>query len=284
MDRVKAWIARMRVTHPRLDHVVRTQEHYSATGAAQQAGAVTYFGFLSVFPILAVAFFVVGWVSRVYPDAQDTLVKAIDTVLPGLVGPGSGQVQLSQIQSAAGAVGIIGVIGLLYSGLGWVSALRTALVGVFEVPKAEQPSWLISQLQDLLTLVVLGLVLAVSVAMTQLLRVPYAGVVLSLVAGLATNMALMAILFLLARPPLTVRQIALGAVFGAVGFEVLKQLSRWLLSHTQGTPAFQVFGVSLILLVWINYFTRLTLYAASYALTARPGGPDLPAGPGVTRG
>ena len=59
------------------------QEHYGASKASQQAGAVTYFGFLSFFPVLALAFFVVGYIAKVYPDAQDTLVAAIDRCCPG---------------------------------------------------------------------------------------------------------------------------------------------------------------------------------------------------------
>ena len=35
---------------------------------------MTYFAFLSFFPILALAFFVVGYIAQVYPDAQNNLV------------------------------------------------------------------------------------------------------------------------------------------------------------------------------------------------------------------
>ena len=31
---------------------------------------MTYFGFLSVFPVLALAFFVVGYVAKIFPDAR----------------------------------------------------------------------------------------------------------------------------------------------------------------------------------------------------------------------
>ena len=55
------------------------QEHYGAVKAGQQAGAVTYFAFLSFFPILALAFFVVGWIAKVYPDAQDDLDRRAST-------------------------------------------------------------------------------------------------------------------------------------------------------------------------------------------------------------
>ena len=69
----------------------RTQEHYGEVQASQWAGAVTYFGFLSIFPILALAFFFVGYISKVFPDAQDTLVEAINSMLPGIIGDGDGR-------------------------------------------------------------------------------------------------------------------------------------------------------------------------------------------------
>ncbi len=58
-----------------------------------------------------------------------------------------------------------------------------------------------------------------------------------------------------------------GCAAGRCGFEVLKQISGVLIRATQGNPAFQVFGLALILLVWINYFSRVVLYAAAWAWT-----------------
>ena len=72
---------------------------------------------------------------------------------------------------------------------------------------------------------------------------------------------------LLAAPDLPKRAMWSGALLGAVGFEILKQISGLLIRVTQGNPAFQVFGLALILLVWINYFSRVILYAASWAWT-----------------
>ena len=59
-----------------------------------------------------------------------------------------------------------------------------------------------------------------------------------------------------------------GALLGAVGFEILKLVANTLLAHTRGQPAFQAFGVALILLIWINYFSRLVMYAAAWAYTS----------------
>ena len=72
---------------------------------------------------------------------------------------------------------------------------------------------------------------------------------------------------LLAAPDIPKRAMWSGALLGAVGFEILKQVSGLLIRATQNQPAFQVFGLALILLVWINYFSRVILYAASWAWT-----------------
>jgi membrane protein len=53
-----------------------------------------------------------------------------------------------------------------------------------------------------------------------------------------------------------------------VAFELLKQLSTFLLGATANSEAFQAFGIALILLVWINYFSRVVVYAASWAHTS----------------
>jgi len=284
-DRISARISEVRARRPSVDHLVRMQEHYGSVGASQQAGAATYFAFLSFFPVLALAFFVVGWIARVYPHAKDNLRTAIDNVMPGLIG-GQHGISMAQVQDAAGALGIFGLIGVLYAGLGWLSSLQTALLVVFETPARERPNFIVAKLRDLATLVVLGAVLLLAVAVTGFVRgfsgdvLDWLGLgselgwlltLLTIIGGLAANFLLFFAMFvLLARPRLQRRSLWQGAALGAIAFEVLKQLSGLLLGATRGQPAFQAFGISLILVVWINYFSRVTLYAASYAVTAEP--------------
>jgi membrane protein len=278
-----ARVNQLRQDRPSVDHALRTQEHYGSTNASQQAGAATYFGFLSVFPVLALAFFVVGYVSRVFPAAQDTLIDAIDEMIPGMLGSGDNQIQITDIQDAAGAVGLIGLVGVLFAGLGWLSALRSALFVVFELPDKDQPNFVMGKARDLVTLAVLGAVLIFAVAFTGLVSgfsdqvLEWFGLgtelgwlvqIVVVVLGLAANALLFFAMFrLLADPGLPMRAMWSGAFLGAVGFEVLKQLSGYLIRSTSGQPAFQVFGLALILLVWINYFSRVILYAASWAWT-----------------
>lgn len=284
-DKVKTWTENVRARRPVLDHVVRTIQHYSQVRGSLQAGAVTYFAFLSVFPILALSFAIVGIVARVYTGAQDDLVAAINQVLPGMVGDGKGQISLATIRDAAPGIASVGVLTVLYSGLGWLSGMRKALLTVFEKPLDERPNFVGGKLRDMVALAILGLVLLLSVAVSGVVTTLSAEIIralgldadrepllwlLAVTVGLAASALLFFTFFkVLGSPDAPASSLWSGALLGAVGFEALKQISRWLLASTAEQPAFQAFGIALILVVWINYFSRIVMYAASWAHTSR---------------
>src|SRR6478735_5578172 len=219
--RVTGGVAEARQRRPLLDHVVRMQEHYSAVKAGQQAGAVTYFAFLSFFQILALAFFVVGWIAKYYTSARTDLVDAINAVMPGLLGGEQGQTTLDQIEKYAATLGVVGAIVLLYSGLGWLAAMRSALLVVFEVPLKDQPNFVIGKVRDLITLGLIGVILLISVAVAGLIggyssavlgwlglgdELAWLVTLLTVVLGLAANMLLFFAMFVLLAGPHTPRR------------------------------------------------------------------------------
>jgi membrane protein len=284
-ERISATIADVRRRRPLVDHLVLLQEHYGSVKASQQAGAVTYFAFLSFFPLLALAVFVFGRLTSLYDGPTVDLKNIIDSVVPGVVGGGENQVSLEDIRTFSGWTAVVGVAGVLYSGLGWVSALRDALQTVFETPEREQPGFVGGKRRDLVALVVLGVVLLVAVALTGVVsgfsgdllawlglgtELSWVVEVLTVVLGLGANGLLFYLMFrLLAAPHVPQRSLWSGALVGGVVFELLKQLSSVLLAFTKGNPAFQAFGIALILVVWMNYTSRVILYAASWAYTTR---------------
>jgi len=282
-DTVEQKVDRVRERSPFVDHVVRTVEHYGHVRGTLLAGSVTYFGFLSVFPILLLAFAAVGVVSGAYPQARETLIEAINSVLPGMVGPQG--IDLDDVEKAAGSLAAIGVVTVAYAGLGWLRGMRVALQATFEMEPEEAPGFVRATLFDLLALLLIGLVLFLSVAvsgvLTRLARpvlelfeigpgADWGLVAVAVVVGVAATTVLFWFLFrLLARPDLPSRPLWGGALLGALGFEVLKQLSTLLLSSAAKQAAFAAFGIALVLVVWINYFSRVVVYAASWAYTAR---------------
>ena len=285
-QRLAARSARLRERYPLVDHVARLFAHYGEVNGNAQAGAVTFFGFLSFFPILALAFFVVGYVSTVYPDLRREVTQALEEVLPGVVGSDEGEIPLATFEEYAAAVGLLGLVGVLYSGLAWVAGMREALAVMFRLPRKEHPSFLVGKARDLTALAVLGLILMLSISLSGAttwfseLILGWLGLdgswlatgVLAVLAyGLAiaaTTVLLVAMFRLLAQPDVLSPALWQGAVLGAVGFEVLKAAAGLLITQTKGQPAFQAFGVALILVVWINYFSRLVMLSAAWAYTS----------------
>ena len=258
------------------------------------AAAVTYFAFLSLFPLLALSFAAVGYVAHYIPDAQHVMDGVLQGLLPGMVGDGPDQISLTAIQGAAGAAAGIGVLTMLYAGLGWIAQMRDALAELFDVESSRAPAFgrqkviafLAAQARDAVALLAIGLILLVSVGVSggllNFLRrvgrtvgvdddLGFTMPVLLVAAGVATGTVLFFAMFtVLAAPSVPARSLWSGALVGAVGFELLKQASTWLLGATARQPAFQAFGIALILLVWIYYFSRVLMYAASWAATAVP--------------
>lgn len=278
-----------------LNHAVDTVLHYNNVKGTVLSGAVTYFGFLSFFPVLALAFATVGYVARAYPDAEQDLLTGLQDVLPGLVGAegSDAPIKISTFTDAAGSATVFGVVGLLYTGLGWLSGLREALQAVFGVPPGDARNLVMGKVFDLLTLVLLGVILVVSVSLSGAVTasleftlewlglddVPGMGllaVAVALVLGAAVTTTLFFTMFkLLPNPDLPRMALVKGALFGALAFEVLKALANTLIASATRNPAFALLGVSLVLLVYINYFSRIALLAASWAAMSAEGKPVL---------
>jgi membrane protein len=272
-----------------LDHLIRAYRRYAARDGSMLAAAVTYFAFLSLFPLMALSFSAVGFIAQFLPDAQHAMGAALQGLLPGMVGDEPDQISLTAIQDAAGTAAGIGVLSMLYAGLGWISQMRDALATVFDVESSRAPSlrrekvvaFIAAQARDAVALMAIGLILLVSVGVSggllNFLRhlgrtigvdddLGFVMPPLLVAAGVGTGTVLFFAMFkLLAAPTVTNRALWSGGFVGAVGFEVLKLASTGLLGVTAKQPAFQAFGIALILLVWIHYFSRVLLFAASWA-------------------
>lgn len=283
--RVQEWRARWHW----FDHLLRTVQRYRVQHGDRLAGAVTYFAFLSFFPLIALAFAVVGYVVAIRPDALATLTRAIDAQLPGL----AERIGIDRIAEARTGAGVIGLLGLLYAGLGAVNALRDALRTIWMAP-GPHPGLLAGRLRDLVALLLIGVTLLLSVVVGGL-ATQAAGTVLGWLglagspvqrlglgaAGIAVGLAADLLVFTvvlgwLARPPQPWPVVLRGALLGAVAFGLLKQLATVVLAGTLSNPVYGVWAVVAGLLLWINLSARITLYAAAWTATAAYGPPPAP--------
>lgn len=267
---------------PALDHGIRAYQRYTADAGNRQAAAVTYFGFLSFFPLLALAASLLGFFLG--KEAVGTVIKNVNDYAPGL----ADQLKLQDILSSnqkAGVAGAVGLVGLLYAGLGWVDALRQGLRAIWH-HNVQAGNIVVTKVKDVAVLAGLGATLVLSVLVSGatgagkdfalgLVGLDNSGVATVLASligyalGLATSTALFLFLFWrLPKVQTPFSRVFRGALLAGVLFEILKRVGALYIARTTENPVYGIFAVVVGLLIWINLVSRILLLCAAWTVTA----------------
>ena len=282
MPKPQAVLASVREKRPFLDHLIRAFGRYQADAGDRQAAAVTFFGFLSFFPILALATSILSY--ALGEEAVGTVVSQVNSYAPGL----ADQLGLEEIltnNTKAGAAGAVGLLGLLYSGLGWVDALREAVRAIWH-HNVKAGNFLVKKAKDVVILLGLGVTVLLSIGVSAAtgaftgfaldlvgLEQSFVAVALAkmlgVVLGVATSTALFLYLFWrLPKVQSPLRRVFKGALLAGVLFEVLKRVGAFYIERTTENPLYGSFAVIVGLLVWINIVSRMLLICAAWTVTA----------------
>lgn len=266
-------MARLRAIWERLQRTLplRAWKRYGDLRGNRLAGASSFYGFVSLFPLLVLSAAIVSAIAG--PSGVETVQEIVDDNLPGL------KIDVATFHRNAGTVGVIGAAVLLFTGLGWVDSVRAAVRSMWGLD--DQPGNIVVRKGlDIVSLAGLGVLILVSSGASVIL-VSYAGDVLDwlgfgsgwmlrLVTGLISvggSMALFAYMLSgLPRIVVPVRNLAVVSLLSAVVFEILKQFLVQYVVGTATQSSYAAFAAPLALLAWIYLVTRLLMVAA--ALTA----------------
>ncbi|MEV6675052.1 YihY/virulence factor BrkB family protein [Streptomyces sp. NPDC051162] len=274
------WLTRLPWIGPLIARLMRTHawrsyETLERVKWTRLAAAITFTSFLALFPLLTVGA-AVGAAVLSKQQMQNLEHKLAEQV-PGI----SGQLDLSGLVDNAGTVGVLAGAALLFTGLGWVGSLRECLRAVWE--REESPgNPVLLRLKDAGVLLGLGGVALVSAACSAFASAAVGWVVhhagLQGVGGLLTALGFciavladyLLMLYVLTRLPGVHpgrHRLLVGALIGAVGFEVLKLLLSGYLQHVAAKSMYGAFGTPIALLLWINFTAKLLLFCAAWTAT-----------------
>jgi membrane protein len=274
-----------------LDHVIRMYGRYQADGGDRLAAAVTFYWFLSLFPILLLAIALLGYI---YGDAAPAKVTSgLGGYLPGNLTKTIGDT----LVSAKGKAGIIGIIGLLLSGLGWIDGLREAIRSIWH-QNVKAGNVIVRKLVDIVVLIGLFVTIGASVLITgattaatgwvlHLLHLSdttvahvFTQALAYLLSGAADTLLFIYMFTRLPKISSPIKKILKAAVFGAVGFEILKFVGAYYVARTttKGQATYGTFAVVVGLLLFLNLVSRLILLTAAFAVTKPYDSDALPSG------
>jgi inner membrane protein YhjD len=226
------------------------------------AALITYYGFLSVFPLLLVFATVLGIVLRGHPELQQQVLDSTLSELP-VIGDQLGDPR----RLGGGTAGlVIGILGALYGGLGGAQAVQHAMNTAWAVPRNRRPNPFAARGRSLLLLGTIGLVVLATTVLSTLGSTSVASDNALVRTGLTAlsvvvNGAVFVLGFRLGTTRrLTARQVAPGALAAAVVWQLLQSFGGVYVTHVVRTASATnaVFAVVLGLIAF--------LYVAALAL------------------
>jgi membrane protein len=266
---------------------------FSKAEGALLSGSMAYYTFLSLLPLLMVAAFVIATFASPDLEAQATVAEALNQVFPG-VGTEVFQEVIDQVIRNSAALGVFGLLSVAYAGSGFIGSMTACMNRMWQVPSGRNPVG--QKIVNILIVMMLGMVLLGSALLTvwvsataqRTLDLRPTSPVISMIEEVAGPASMLVVLLLLyrllpARKQSWLSQVP-GAVFGAVGFYLLKRGFDFWASHSAGISALPRSLVSVtLLLVWLGFFGQLILYGAALNVVLdrrRHGEPIFPEAPG----
>jgi membrane protein len=242
---------------------------FSRAQGALLSGSIAYYTFLSLLPLVLVAAFVLGTLSRSNAGFQDVLARAVEQLLPGA----EGKEILDQLIRSRVAFGVLGLVTTIYAGTGFVGSLTAGLNRMWGVPIGRNPVG--QKILNLLVVLMLAAVLLGSVGATvwvaYLTRIalgenatPATRAVEIVVSPLSLFLVLLPLYRFLPTRKLSWRGQIPGAIFAAIGIELLKRAFTFWAQHSAGVEALPRTLLSVVLLlIWLGFFSQLVLYGAA---------------------
>ena len=266
-----AWVDTLQRRHGVLGFPFAVVRKYSDDGGWRHAALITYYGFLSVFPILLVAASVLSAVLVNRPTLRQEMVAAL---LPEAL-----QSTVNAALAAMPASGLplaIGIIGLLLSGTGVVFSAYETLNHLAGVPRRSRFHVVARYTRVLLMVIVVlvgGLGIAALTVASGALPDELQRLAASLATALVVFLVLLAAVALLVARPVPLRASVLPAAMGAVVVTLVLGLGARLLGPlvARSGPVYGSFATVAGIFTLLYLVSQALLYAAEVAVVRHRG-------------
>lgn len=261
----------------------RTWTHYADKRGAILADAITYRSLFGVFAAVLLAFSLAGIWFTSNPTAKTWLITLIDSLIPGLIGPG-GLVDPDSITAITSfsITGAISLIALLMAALSAISSCRTSVEILCDISSQQLP-WFVGIIRDFVFSIILVVLFILAAGVMHFGSFaannvfdwigepgasPFARWTLSAssyLVVLLVNMVLISVFYrVFSGQNVRSKGQFFGAFLGAVALLVLQLFSNFFVSGASANPLLASFASLIALLLWLNLSAQVILLSVTY--------------------
>jgi membrane protein len=257
--------------HRLLGFIVAVIKKYGEDEAGYKAALLTYYGFLSLFPLLLLLTTLTDNLVGSNSHLGHTIIRGITSYFPLLGNQLSSHVQGLH---TSGLALVTGILFTLYGTRGVADVFRNGVQHLWLIPKSEQIGFPKSLFKSLGLIIIGGLGFIAASVISGFAAAAGQGLDFRIL-SLALNLFMLFWLFLfllnfsLPRH-VTARQTLPGAATAAVGLVLLQTLGTYLLSHELKSldALYSYFAIALGLLFWIYLQAQVLYYAIEISVVS----------------
>jgi membrane protein len=257
---------------PRRPHVLHGHaiiRNFFADRCTHLAAMVAYYALLSLLPLLAIALSLIGAFGR--PDDGSTLIHELGRIFPGTSVKNLVDI-VRTLQRNATALGVIGGASLVWTSLGFLSALESALNIIYGLPNrpfVRQKLLVFALVGSGLAIVLVSLVAATTAQTfldehaSGLLKQPVWQICSALAVSTAVTFGFTFTVYrLLPNTPISSREALPGAILATVLLQLSFAVLPVYLNVAQTLPALKAFGGIVLLLTWLYLMGNIVMLGA----------------------
>jgi YihY family inner membrane protein len=264
VERGLRWADRLQQRSGFAAFVIAVFKKFGDDRGSSLAVMLTYYGFLSIFPLLLILTTILGFIGN--ERLSESVIGTTLAQFP-VFGEQLGE-DAAHPLSGSGIGLAVGLIVLLYGALGFAQAAQHAMAQIWNVPGVKRPGYFPRLARGLLFFGALGLGMAVGATISVLVT-GYGHRshvrVLAFFGNVVLNVVLFAVSFRVLTPrSIATRRLLPGAVLSGVGYSLLLVLGAALIQRQlrHATALYGQFAFVLGLIAWLYLLSQVTLYAA----------------------
>lgn len=244
-----------------VDVVVETLDGFRRHLTGRNSAVLTYYGFLTLFPLFLAATTILGLLLESKPEWRDELVGSAVESVP-FIGDqiAGGQIGTSWLALA------IGLAAALWGSMKAFVGLQVAYDDTWEIPLDDRAGFVAQRTRALIGLAVIGGAQVATVVLASLVAeadLPRIGQVLLVLGGLAINLAIVGPMYrFLTSADTSWSMVLPGAVFTGILYTVIQMFGTQVTSELAKSDKYGELGSVLALLSWLSLHAVINLFGA----------------------
>lgn len=257
--------------HDSTAFIIAVIKKYSDDSTGRQAALLTYYSFLSLFPLLLVLTTITNAIVSKGGHLRTTIINGLTNYFPLLGNQLSSSVHTIH---TSGFALFAGLLFTLYGARGVANAFTRGVQDMWMVPKRDRHGFPQTLYRSLALIIIGGTGFVVASIVASLISAGGHGLAFRLLYALMNLFILFWLFSFLLKFSLprhiTLGEISLGAGVAAVGLMILQGLGGYILAHELKhlDAVYSYFAVALGLLFWLYLQTQVLYYAIEISIVS----------------